>query len=156
MVYSVETFPASISGFSATCADVNGDGRQDIYVTSYNYYGRVTPNSWFQATNGTPNLLFVSQPAGGFREEARLIEVGDKGVGWGIGIFKRAGCHPCVEGSLRFVTKSIGIVLRQVTSVTATFTNATLRSNNSIGGARAGVDVLGEEEDVEKCHLVGL
>jgi hypothetical protein len=64
-------------GFSATCADVNGDGRQDIYVASYNYYGRVTPNSWFHATNGTPNLLFVSQPHGGFREEARKWGVED-------------------------------------------------------------------------------
>jgi len=64
-------------GFSATSADVNGDGRPDVYVASYNHYGHVTPNSWFRATNGTPNLLFVSQPGGGFREEARKWGVDD-------------------------------------------------------------------------------
>lgn len=65
-------------GFSAVSADINGDGRLDIYVTSYNRYGQVTPNSWFRATNGTPNLLFVSQPGGGFREEAAKWGVDDR------------------------------------------------------------------------------
>lgn len=57
-------------GFSAVAGDVNGDGFLDVYVTSYNRYGQVTPDSWFKATNGTPNLLFVSQRDGTFREEA--------------------------------------------------------------------------------------
>jgi hypothetical protein len=57
-------------GFSAVAGDVNGDGFLDIYVTSYNHYGRITPDSWFRATNGTPNLLFISQGNGTFREEA--------------------------------------------------------------------------------------
>jgi len=65
-------------GFSAVSGDVNGDGRLDIYVTSYNRYGQVTPNSWFRATNGTPNLLFVSQAGGGFREEAAKWGVDDR------------------------------------------------------------------------------
>jgi hypothetical protein len=65
-------------GFSAVSADVNGDGRLDIYVTSYNRYGQITPNSWFRATNGTPNLLFVSQPTGGYREEAAKWGVDDR------------------------------------------------------------------------------
>lgn len=64
-------------GFSAVSADINQDGRLDIYVTSYNRYGQITPNSWFRATNGTPNLLFVSQPDGGFREEAAKWGVED-------------------------------------------------------------------------------
>ena len=51
-------------GFSAAAADVNGDGRPDIYVASYNRYGQVTPDVWYKATNGTPNLFFVSQPDG--------------------------------------------------------------------------------------------
>jgi len=65
------------TGFSAAAADVNMDGRVDFYVASYNAYGRVTPNSWSAATNGTPNLLFVSQPKGGYREEAAKWGVAD-------------------------------------------------------------------------------
>jgi hypothetical protein len=64
-------------GFSAIAGDVNNDGRQDIYVTSYNRYGQVTPDSWFRATNGTPNLLFINQGDGTFREEARRWGVDD-------------------------------------------------------------------------------
>jgi hypothetical protein len=64
-------------GFSAVAGDVNNDGRQDIYVTSYNRYGQVTPDSWFRATNGTPNLLFVNQGDGKFKEEARKWGVDD-------------------------------------------------------------------------------
>jgi hypothetical protein len=65
-------------GFSAVAGDVNGDGRLDVYVTSYNRYGQITPDSWFRATNGTPNLLFISQLDGGFREEAAKWGVNDK------------------------------------------------------------------------------
>ncbi len=65
-------------GFSAVAGDVNGDGRLDVYVTSYNRYGQVTPDSWFRATNGTPNLLFISQPNGGFREEASIWGIDDR------------------------------------------------------------------------------
>ena len=68
----------SAIGFSAVAGDVNGDGRLDVYVTSYNRYGQVTPDSWFRASNGTPNLLFVSQPGGGFREEAAKWGVDDR------------------------------------------------------------------------------
>jgi hypothetical protein len=64
-------------GFSAAAADVNADGRPDIYVTSYNHYGRVTPNSWTAASNGTPNLLFVSQRDGTYRERAAEWGVDD-------------------------------------------------------------------------------
>ncbi|MCA1615365.1 MAG: VCBS repeat-containing protein [Acidobacteria bacterium] len=64
-------------GFSAVAGDVNSDGRLDIYVTSYNRYGQVTPDSWFRATNGTPNLLFVNQGDGKFKEEARKWGVDD-------------------------------------------------------------------------------
>lgn len=65
-------------GFSAVAGDVNGDGRLDVYVTSYNRYGQITPDSWFRATNGTPNLLFISQADGTFREEAAKWGVDDK------------------------------------------------------------------------------
>jgi len=65
-------------GFSAVAGDVNGDGRLDVYVTSYNRYGQITPDSWFRATNGTPNLLFVSQKDGTFHEEAEKWGVNDK------------------------------------------------------------------------------
>lgn len=64
-------------GFSATAADVNGDGRTDIYVACYNDYGAVIPDSWDAASNGTPNLLFVNQGRGRFREEAAARGVAD-------------------------------------------------------------------------------
>ncbi|MDQ1559059.1 MAG: hypothetical protein QOD32_2119 [Pyrinomonadaceae bacterium] len=67
----------SAIGFSAVAGDVNNDGRQDIYVTSYNRYGQITPDSWFRATNGTPNLLLINQPDGTFKEEARAWGVDD-------------------------------------------------------------------------------
>ncbi|MFQ5926427.1 MAG: FG-GAP repeat domain-containing protein [Terriglobia bacterium] len=65
-------------GFSAVAGDVNADGRPDIYVTCYNRYGQVVPDSWFRATNGTPNLLFINQGDGTFREEAAKWSVDDR------------------------------------------------------------------------------
>jgi hypothetical protein len=68
----------SAIGFSAAVGDVNGDGLPDIYVTSYNLYGKVVPNSWFKATNGTRNLLFINQGNGTFKEEASKWGVDDQ------------------------------------------------------------------------------
>ena len=65
-------------GFSAIAGDVNGDGYFDVYVTSYNRYGQITPDSWFRAANGTPNLLFINQRDGTFREEAAKWGVDDR------------------------------------------------------------------------------
>ena len=65
------------TGFSAVSADINRDGRPDIYVCSYNTYGTVMPNSWYRATNGTPNLLFVNQGDGTFREASAEWGVND-------------------------------------------------------------------------------
>lgn len=65
-------------GFSAAAADVNGDGLVDVYVAAYNHYGRITPDSWSRATNGTANLLFVNQGGGVFREEAARWGVADR------------------------------------------------------------------------------
>ena len=65
-------------GFSAVAGDVNGDGHTDIYVACYNHFGRVTPDSWYRATNGTPNLLYINQGDGTFREEAARWGVDDR------------------------------------------------------------------------------
>jgi hypothetical protein len=65
-------------GFGATVGDVNGDGWPDIYVASYNRYGRVMPNSWHRATNGTANLLFVNQQDGTFKESAQAWGIRDE------------------------------------------------------------------------------
>ena len=69
-------------GFSAVAGDVNNDGFLDIYVASYNRYGQVTPDSWFRATNGTPDLLFINQGNGTFREEAAKWGVADSRWGY--------------------------------------------------------------------------
>ena len=65
------------TGFSAVAADVNNDGWQDIYVASYNRYGLVMPDSWDRATNGTPNLFFLNQGDGTFRDVAASWGVQD-------------------------------------------------------------------------------
>ena len=64
-------------GYSATAGDINGDGQPDIYVASYNHYGRIMPNSWHQATNGTANLLFINQGNGSFKESSKVWGVRD-------------------------------------------------------------------------------
>lgn len=68
---------SSAIGFSTAAGDVNGDGLPDIYVTAYNRYGTMMPDSWGHATNGTPNLLFVNQGNGRFREMAHEWGVDD-------------------------------------------------------------------------------
>lgn len=68
-------------GFSAAVADVNGDGLLDIYVTGYNQYGIVMPDSWHDARNGTANLLFLNLGNLKFREAA--AEWGVRDPRWG-------------------------------------------------------------------------
>ncbi len=63
--------------FSAVAGDINGDRRPDIYVAAYNNYGPVAPDNWNNAHNGLPNLLFVTQPDGTYREEAKKWGVAD-------------------------------------------------------------------------------
>jgi hypothetical protein len=68
----------SAIGFSAVGGDLNGDGATDIYVASYNRYGNVLPDHWDGATNGTPNLLFLSNGDGTYREAAAEMGVDDR------------------------------------------------------------------------------
>ncbi|MEM8883164.1 MAG: VCBS repeat-containing protein [Planctomycetota bacterium] len=67
-------------GFTATAGDVNGDRVPDIYVACYHNYGPVAPTSWDDANNGLPNLLFVSNGDGTYREAAK--EFGVAGARW--------------------------------------------------------------------------
>lgn len=73
-------------GFSAVGGDLNGDGATDIYVASYNRYGRVLPDHWDGATNGTPNLLFLSKGDGTYREVAAEMGVDDRRWSYAAGL----------------------------------------------------------------------
>lgn len=64
-------------GYSAVAGDVNGDGLPDIYVCSYNRPDIVTVDNLYDATNGTPNLLFLNEGNGHFKEAAREAGVAD-------------------------------------------------------------------------------
>ncbi|MEE8105663.1 MAG: VCBS repeat-containing protein [Planctomycetota bacterium] len=66
--------------FSVAAGDLNGDGVPDLYVTAYNNFGPVLPDSWDDATNGLPNLLFVSKPDGTYEEVA--AKWGVAGTDW--------------------------------------------------------------------------
>jgi len=65
-------------GFSVSAGDLTGDGWTDIYVASYNDYGRILPDRWDAGSNGTPNLLFVNQGDGTFREMAEEMGLSDE------------------------------------------------------------------------------
>jgi hypothetical protein len=75
LIFDEVAEPAGVAhraeGYSALASDVNLDGHPDIYVCSYNKYGEVLPNSWSDATNGTPNLLFLNRGDGTFEEAAQ-------------------------------------------------------------------------------------
>ncbi len=64
--------------FSASVADVNNDGWLDLYVCGYNSQGFVGPNSWHDATNATPNALYLNQGDGTFRNVAEQAGVADR------------------------------------------------------------------------------
>jgi hypothetical protein len=69
-----------IVGFTAAAADVNGDGLLDVYVCAYNRLDVVYPNSWFAATNGGANALFMGRKDGTFVD--RAAEAGVAGTDW--------------------------------------------------------------------------
>ncbi|MBI4574744.1 MAG: VCBS repeat-containing protein [Planctomycetes bacterium] len=56
--------------FSLAAADVDGDGDLDVYVSCYQDYASVSPDSWLDARNGTPNLLLLNDGRGRFVEGA--------------------------------------------------------------------------------------
>jgi hypothetical protein len=63
---------------TACAADVDRNGRLDVFVCGYNRLDAVYPNSWFAATNGTPNALFMGLPDGRFEDRAAAAGVAGK------------------------------------------------------------------------------
>jgi hypothetical protein len=76
----------SAVGFSAVAADFNEDGYPDIYVCSYNHYGTVMPDDWKRATNGTRNLMFLSDGDGSFTESAASLGIADPRWSYAAGV----------------------------------------------------------------------
>jgi hypothetical protein len=59
-----------MNAFSACAADVDRDGWLDLYVCNYNRLDAVYPNSWYNATNGSPNALFLTRAGRRFEDVA--------------------------------------------------------------------------------------
>ncbi len=68
-----------LEAFSACASDVDGDGWLDLYISAYNRLDAEYPNSWYRATNGSPNALFHNR-------EGRFVDIaaeaGVAGTGW--------------------------------------------------------------------------
>lgn len=64
--------------FSLVAADVNADGWLDFFVCSYNTEGFTAPDSWHQASNGTPNALYLNQGDGSFVNVAEAAGLHDR------------------------------------------------------------------------------
>jgi len=74
----------SPNAYSVVAGDVNRDGYPDLYVTSYGLLRdpsapalSMAVESFTQGMNGKPNLLYVNQRNGTFREEAERWGVAD-------------------------------------------------------------------------------
>ncbi len=65
------------AAFGLAAADVENDGDLDVYVASYHAEGFVAPNSWYAASNGTPNALYLNLGGGTFADRARAAGVAD-------------------------------------------------------------------------------
>jgi hypothetical protein len=63
-------FTDYLAGFSPVVADANGDGWLDVFVCGYQRGGFAAPNSFYDATNGTRNALYVNQGNGTFVDVA--------------------------------------------------------------------------------------
>ena len=70
----------SINAFSAGAADVDNDGWLDLYICNYNRLDAIYPNSWYRATNGSPNALFHNRQGKAFENVA--VKAGVAGTGW--------------------------------------------------------------------------
>ena len=131
-------------GFSAAAADVNADGRADIYVASYNHYGRVTPDSWFRATNGRPNLLFLSEPGRGYREAAA-----DWGVADGRWSYAAAFADVNDDGhpDLYVANDFLSTDLLYLNNADGTFTNRSAELLKHQSFSSMGVDIADFDND---------
>lgn len=59
-----------VCAFTTIATDIDNDGWLDVYICAYNRLDAVYPDSWYDARNGSPNLLLRNQGGKGFVEEA--------------------------------------------------------------------------------------
>lgn len=65
------------NAWSVAIGDVNKDGLPDVYVNTYIRPAGALPETTVDDTNALPNLLYVNQGGGVFKEEARERGVAD-------------------------------------------------------------------------------
>ncbi len=136
------------SAHSACAADIDGDGDLDIFVAQYGIqpvedrHSKFRRNSYVQARDGMPDLLFVNKGDGTFEERAAKAGVAD--TGWGL-----ACCFFEYDGDGRpdlYVVNDYGAHILYRNKGDGTFEDASARFGAQVGFGM-GVSIVDADTD---------